>query len=165
MAKVTRRPGPGAKRLKTFLKETHGFVGKVGWFASAHYPDGVPVAYVAVIQEYGYPEGNIPPRLGMRATVEEKRREWAALIARTSKAILAGDMTGRVAMETIGLKAAGDIRKHITSVYQPPLKPDTVRARLAGKNQGKYVLLSVAKPLVHTGHLLATLTNIVEYKG
>lgn len=165
MPKVTRRPGPGAKRLQTFLTQTRGLVGKVGWFASAHYPDGTPVAYVAAIQEYGYPEGNIPPRLGMRATAAEKQREWGALVARTSKAVLAGQMTGHAAMETIGLKAAGDIRKHITGVFQPPLKPDTVRARLAGKNQGKYVLVSIAKPLVHTGHLLATLTNTVEKKG
>lgn len=30
---------------------------KVGFFAHSKYPDGTPVAYVAAIQELGYPAG------------------------------------------------------------------------------------------------------------
>lgn len=165
MAKVTRTPGPAADPLKKALATIAGTVGKVGWFASAHYGTGEPVAYIAAIHEFGSPENNIPPRLGMRATATEKRPEWASVAARGAKAVLAGKMSAPQLMEAIGLKAAGDIRKHIAQVRSPPLKVDTVKARLRGKKQGKVVSITAAKPLVDTGHLLATLSNTVEGKS
>lgn len=162
VATVKRVPGPAATPLDKALRGLKGVVGKVGWFDTAKYPDGTPVAYVAAIQEYGYPEGNIPPRLGMRATSAEKRGEWGGVAEGASRSVLAGKMTGPAAMELLGLKAAGDVRKHISEVTTPPLAVDTVKARLAGKDQGKIVSVTIAKPLVDTGHLLNTLTNMVE---
>lgn len=162
MAQVKRVPGPAAAPLERALAGLKGFVGKVGWFNTAKYPDGTPVAYVAAVQEFGYPEGNIPPRLGMRSTSAEKRGEWGAVAGKASQAVLTGKSTGPQAMEVLGLKAAGDMRKHIAEVTTPPLKVNTVKARLAGKKQGKVVSVTVAKPLVDTGHMLATLTNVVE---
>ena len=162
MPKVTRTPGPAFGPLTKALKTLGDAVGKVGWFETAKYPDGTPVAYVAAVQEFGYPEGNIPPRLGMRVTAAEKQKEWASVAGGASRAVLAGKLTPWQAMETIGLKAAGDVRKHITEVTTPPLKVDTVKARLAGKKQGRVVSVTVAKPLVDTGHLLTTLTSVVE---
>lgn len=148
--------------LQKALAGLKGVVGKVGWFNTAKYPDGTPVAYVAAIQEFGYPEGNIPPRLGMRSTSTEKREEWGAVAGNASRSVLQGKMTAPAAMEIIGLKAAGDMRKHISEVTTPPLKVNTVKARLAGKDQGKVVSVTAAKPLVHTGHLYETLTNVTE---
>lgn len=159
MATVKRVPGPAAMPLQKALAGLKGVVGRVGWFETAKYPNGTPVAYVAAIHEFGSPENNIPPRLGMRATSDEKRGEWGSVAAGASKAVLSGKMTAPAAMEVLGLKAAGDIRKHISEVTQPPLKVDTVKARLAGKKQGNVVSITAAKPLVATGHLLATLTN------
>lgn len=164
MAKVKRVPGPGAKILDAALKDLSKVQGKVGWFASAHYPDGTPVAYVAAIQEFGWPEGNIPPRLGMRETAREKRQEWAKVAENGARRVMQGKATALSVMELLGLKAAGDIRKHIAGVTTPPLKVATVKARLVGRKQGRFVLLSIAKPLVDTGHMLATLTNTVEKK-
>lgn len=136
--------------------------GKVGWFETARYPTGVPVALVAAVNEFGWPEHNIPPRLGMRATADAMRQAWAAVAEHAAKQMVNGKMTAWQAMELLGLKAAGDIRKHITEVTTPPLKVDTVKARLAGKKQGRVVSVSIAKPLVATGHLLTTLTNVTE---
>lgn len=163
MAKVERTPGPGDSRLRVALKGIEGNVGKVGWFATAHYPSGVPVAYVAAVQEFGYPAKNIPPRLGMRATAKEKRPEWASVAEQGAKAVLSGNATAPQLMELIGLKAAGDIRKHITTVQEPPLKPATIARRLAQRSNKKLVG-NLTKPLVFTGHLLTTLTNTTEKK-
>ena len=165
VAKVKRVPGPAFGPLQKALKTLDDAVGKVGWFQTAHYPDGTPVAYVAAIHEFGVPEKNIPPRLGMRATADEKRGEWAKVSEVGAKRILNGQATPWEVMETIGLKAAGDVRKHIANVTSPPLKADTVKARLAGKKQGNVVSVTIAKPLVHTGELLGSLTNTVEAKG
>lgn len=164
VAKVTRTPGPADARLRVAIAGLQGLTGKVGWFKSAHYPDGTPVAYVAVIQEYGYPDGGIPPRLGMRETAQAKRKEWAALVASGARSVLAGKSTGPQVMEALGLKAAGDMRKHIAEVQSPPLKDDTIKARRAQRSD-KVTMGNLSKPLVFTGHLLATLTNTVEKKG
>lgn len=47
------RQGAGLKVLENALKNINGLTTKVGWFPGAKYPNGTPVAYVAVIQEYG----------------------------------------------------------------------------------------------------------------
>lgn len=162
MATVRRVPGPAAAPLKAALAGIDGKVGKVGWFKTAQYPGGVPVALVAAVNEYGWPEHNIPPRLGMRATAERCEPKWASVALGAARKVIAGKMASADAMELIGLKAAADIRKNIASVVSPPLKVNTVKARLSGKKQGRVVSITAAKPLVHTGHLLNTLTNTVE---
>ena len=162
MARVRRVPGPAGQPLKAALAGLNGLEGKVGWFKSAVYPDGTPTALVAAVQEYGWPEHNIPPRLGMRATAAEKQGEWGQWAEGVSKQVLAGSMTGYTAMDSLGGKAAGDLRKHIANVTSPPLKPDTVKARLRGRDQGNVVSITIAKPLVHTGYLLNSLTHVTE---
>ena len=66
-----RVPSPVRERITLAAKELDGKELKVGWFASSKYENGTPAAYVAAIHEFGYPEGNIPPRLGMRGTIQE----------------------------------------------------------------------------------------------
>lgn len=162
--RVIRKPGPGQAALDAAMKGIDGKVGKVGWFKTAHEPDGTPTAYVAAINEFGYPEGNIPPRLGMRATANENKGKYAGTAKVMSQRIIAGQATGADAMEAIGLQAAGDLRKRIATVKTPPLKPSTVRARLAGKKIGKSISITVAKPLVNTKTMLNSVSNVVEDK-
>lgn len=165
MPKVTRTKNIIAQRALDGVIAVGRVEGKVGWFSSAVYPDGgPPVALVAAVNEFGWPEHNIPPRLGMRATAEASKTAWAAIAASVAKRVAQGKLTPAAAMEIITAKAAGDVRKHITEVHEPPLKVDTVKARLAGKKQGRVVSITIAKPLVHTGYLLNSLTNQVEAK-
>jgi hypothetical protein len=158
LAKITRKAGPGEKILKLAVQGFDHLTGKVGWFASARYPNGVPVAYVALIQEMGYEEGGIPPRLGMRTTAERKQKEWGAVAKSGSVAVMHGTATPHQVMDTLGLKAAGDLRKHITEVTKPPLKQSTIDARRR-KMADKKTIGLLTKPLVASGHMLATLTN------
>lgn len=164
MAKIVRKPGPGAANLAAALRQIDGKVGKVGWFKTSHYPDGTPVAYVASVHEYGFPKGGIPPRLGMRATIAAHRPDYQRTAQVMAKRVINGQATGFDALEALGLQAAADVRKRIATVTQPPLKVATVKARLAGKKQGNVVSVTIAKPLVHTKVLLNTLTNTVEDK-
>jgi hypothetical protein len=161
MPTVTRKPGPDADRLRVFVAGLDGLRGKVGWFESSHYPNGVPVAYVAAIQEFGYPAGGIPPRLGMRATAKEKTGEWREVARRGAKAALKGGTSAYAAMELLGLKAAGDVRKHISQVTSPPLKAATIQARLR-KRSNKSKVGNLTKPLVDSGELIDSLTNRTE---
>jgi hypothetical protein len=165
MPKVTRKVNATAMRALDGIVALGRYDGKVGWFETARYPGGTSVAMVAAVHEFGWPEHNIPPRLGMRATAEEQRGAWQGVSQQAAKAVAGARITPQKAMEQITAKAAGDVRKHIATVTTPPLKVDTVKARLAGKKQGRVVSVTIAKPLVHTGVLLNTLTNMVVPKA
>jgi hypothetical protein len=167
--KTVRTPGPGQQRLHALLEGLKtDKVGKVGFFPSAAYEDGTPVAYVAAIQEFGYPEGHIPPRPFMRPTMEAQQGEWKGVARQGAKAVLAGNATGDDVLEAIGLKAAGDIRKTISTISGPSLAESTILGRLyrlAGNKGRGSVTLSLTKPLVASGILLGSVTHAVEAPG
>lgn len=161
--KIKQTPGPAYYPLKAAIKGLKGAQARVGWFESAQYPDGTPVAGVASVQEYGSAKKSIPPRLGLRATKEDKKSEWAGVANTLAKKVVNGVIPPPGLMDGIGAKAAGDFRRHITQVQSPALAAATVRARAsryasAKKGKAKSLPLSLAKPLVDTGILLNTLT-------
>lgn len=173
---VHRKPGAGGatlQRLQVALRELDGITGKTGWFETAKYADGTPVAYVAAIQEFGAvlrpddglglasqwmgenegPAGGfIPPRPFMRPAVAKHGQEWMDLLAKGAKAALAGKFTAVEVMESVALRAAGDIGKQISAVMTPPLAPSTIAAK------------GFSKPLVDTGLMLQSVTGIAEAK-
>jgi hypothetical protein len=162
--KVKRIPGPGAKQLEKVLSELKSNkVGKVGWFKSAKYEDGTQVAYVAAIQEFGDPGNNIPARPFMRPTLRSKQNGWRENINQLAKLVIKGESSLENLFETVGLKAAGDIREKITTIQSPKLADATIAARLR-KRADKKTVGNLTKPLVDTEVLLNTLTNIVEDK-
>lgn len=164
---TVRRSGPGIASLTVALRELHGLEAKVGWFESARYKDGTPVAYVAAIHEFGavtrlakaaeaYQAGGqgakpvvIPPRPFMRPTVAAKSQAWIDLLGQGAKASLTGGPRPRDVLEMVALRAAGDIAKTIRSIQTPPLSPLTV-ARKGHR-----------KPLVDTGQMIQSLTGAV----
>lgn len=177
-----RREGPGLQSLAVALKDLDGVQGKVGWFESAKYTDGTPVAHVAAIQEFG--SGAIPPRPFMRTTLAEKQGEWGQQLEAGAGAVLDGKATARQVLEATMLRAAGDVAKKIASIYTPPLSPLTLLARQsAGSNKrlsGAKELGALAreldkgppnvggvstKPLVWTGQMIQSVTGVVEPDG
>lgn len=150
---VRRQPGPSAATLSVALKALDGLTGKTGYFETAKYADGTPVAYVAAIHEFGYPDGGIPMRATMRPTASEKGRpggEWSQVAARGARAALNGQTTPAAALEALTLVAAGDVAKAISALTTPPLDPRTIAAK------------GFAKPLVETGLMLQSVTGVVE---
>lgn len=135
-----------------------GIQTKVGWFEGNKYPDGTPVAYVAAVQEFGYAEGNIPPRPYFRPTIEAEQKKWATIIGDGARKVIKGSMTPHQALDRVGLVAAGDVRAAIAAVTTPALAPSTLAARKARGNGS-------AKPLVDTRVMLPTLTHVTESAG
>lgn len=162
--KVKRTPGPGQKELKIALTGLDGKSGRAGWFESAKYPDGMPVAYNALIQEVGVPEKNIPPRLGLRNLVKVRKPAWRQIADSGVRAIMNGNQTIGGVMEGLGGAAAGDIRKRITEVTSPPLKPATVIARARKHSNFKGLKSWSIKPLIDTKLMLNTATHDVVDK-
>jgi len=154
-------------KVRAKLQEiSEGFVkedAKVGWFPTAVYPNGTPVAYVALIQEMGAPAAHIPPRPFIKPTVNAQRTVWAALLRDGAKAVIKGKFTAHQVLDGVGIQAAGDIRKTITQIVSPPLAPTTIAAR-ARRLASKEVTPTLAKPLIDTGLMMESTTNAVGPK-
>ena len=152
---------------------------KVGWFDSAKYEDGTPVAYVALIQEKGAPAAGVPARPFIQPTVDKKSHEWTKAIADGAKAVLAGRSTADDVLSVVGAVAAGDIQKQIASNAVEALSPTTVLLRkwrregkvITGKTVGEAAAAVKADPslingvnadpLQDTGTLSDTITHQV----
>lgn len=183
MAKLIRNPGPMAERLWVATAELQRKQAKVGWFESAKYEDGTPVAYVAAINELG-PHA----RPFMRPTIQERTQVWKAVGKKGAKQVLDGEADAGHMFDMLGLQASGDIAKTITKITDPPLSPVTLLLRKRKKAGDKITGKTVGeahrevnfvgprqkldttldfsgvstKPLVDTGIMLNTLTYIVE---
>lgn len=159
----SRVKGEGRKNLEIAFRQRalHGKVGKVGWIKRNTYPNGTSVALVAAVQEFGYPPKNIPPRSFMRTTIAEHQISWRKVAFNGAQKVVAGKASSGYVMEQIGLKAAGDIRKKITTIIHPPLKPATI-ARRKARYADKSTIGLLTKPLIDTKRMLNTLTNSVE---
>ena len=120
---------------------------KIGFLENATYPDGTSVAMVAAIQEFGAPSVGIPPRPFFRNMIAAHAGEWpdaaAALIKKN-------DYDTAKVLGQIGEGIAGQLRQSIVDLTDPPLKPSTIKRK------------GFDKPLVDTGHLLASVSYEVS---
>lgn len=175
-------PGPALQALQTAIKGLTRAESRVGWFPSAKYEDGTPVAGVMMVQEFGSSKRGIPPRPTMRPTVAAKQPTWAKQAAGASRAVLAGSLPPTGAVEALAMMAEADVRRAIIDLKSPPLSILTLLARKHRKNTGRKVaggkelgqidrtareagppdVSGVStKPLNDTGFALATLTHEV----
>ena len=143
------------KQLDAFVKHLEGMKGmtvNVGFFEDSKYDSGVPVAYVAVIQEFGSPRQGIPPRPFMRPTCVANATKWQQQFAKGSADVADGKLTWLQVFEQLGLKAAGDTRKTISKIQTPPLSPVTLQLR-AWKKAG--VKITKKSQVLQAAHLVA----------
>ena len=160
--KVTRKAGKIEALRQTVTALDHAR-GRVGWFPSAVYEGGQPVAGVAVVQEFGSTKRGIPPRSFMRSTATEKRGDWAKTSADLARAAAQGKLPPANVMPALALAAEGHVRATITKISDPPLAEATIEARKRRlANGGAGAKSTITKPLVDTGILLNTLTSEVE---
>jgi len=162
MAAAYRVPGAsGWNKLNLALDQLAGKQSKAGYFETAKYEDGTPVAYVAAIHEFGSPEQGIPPRPTMRPAIDHNRTAWARLAAKGAKAVINGKAGAEQVMDSIAALAAGNIQEEIAALTAPPLKPATVAARRR-RYADKQTTGNLTKPLVDSGLMLASVTHAVE---
>ena len=156
--KTTLKIDPMINRLLGMkMKDARGYV---GWFEDSKYDDNTKVGDVAFWQEYGTKRG-IPQRPFMRPAKFHNEKNWTDLILQEVRKCYKEGKPLSVAMERLGLVAQGNIQDEIRSVYEPPLKEATIKARL--RRRGKQVVTaSITKPLIDTGVMLASVQHKVE---
>jgi hypothetical protein len=158
------RKREGVEQVRIAVKGLDGTTGKVGYFETAKYPDGTPVAYVAAIQEFGAQEQGIPARPTMRPTIAAQSSEWSRQFGAGARAVVNGRATAVQVMGAVGMLAAGDVAKAVAALTAPPLAEATIdkrRSRYADKNKTG----NLSKPLVDTSIMVGSITHAVETGG
>lgn len=129
-----------------------------GFFESAKYTDGTPVAYIAAIQEFGYPEGNIPSRAFFRNAIKANEKKWQSASSQLMLSVIEGKLSKEQALEQLGQSMKGDIQESILDGEFESLKQSTLDARQSRKRTA-----GVAnKPLIDTGHMMRSVDYAVE---
>ena len=134
----------GGTKLEAALAELASKVAvpatlRVGWLENAKYPDGTPVAFAAIMTEYGNPGRGQPARPAFRNMIAEKSGEWPSAIAGLLKD---NDLDVMKALELAGTAIAGQLRESIATITSPPLKPSTIKRK------------GFDKPWIDSGHAL-----------
>jgi hypothetical protein len=157
--------------LKELAKKMGGGVVRVGFLEGAKYPSGVPVAYIAYLDEFGH-GGNFPSpaRPYFRTMVKETSHDWPAQMAHLIKLY---DYNGHKVLNGMGGIIAGDLRESIENFNGVLLSPttlvlrdrfwtnpqdititDVLAAQEGAKKGAPAATGTQAKPLVWTGVML-----------
>jgi uncharacterized protein YcfJ len=119
----------GLKELEKTLNGLSKKTLQAGWFDSAKYDDGTPVAGVAAVQEFGSPKMNIPAAGFVRQTIDAQQKTWSDLVASGAKAVVNGKATYEQVLSGLGLQVQGDIQESIINTNRPALSPITIALR------------------------------------
>ena len=134
--------GDASKALKKVFKSFGSLDIRIGIPSdAAPYPDGTPVAMVAMVHEFGSPSKGIPERSFMRSTIDENQPKYIGMAQRGVKKVIAGKIALTKVANLIGLAVAGDMQQKIVELKTPANAPSTIKAK--GSDN----------PLVDTGHL------------
>ncbi len=110
-----------AKSMKTGFGKSYVTVGVHEDAGS--YPDGTPVAEVAIYNEFG--TENAPERSFMRSTMKEtqqRRKEWTR---QALQKVIQGKIGETKALEMIGMRMQVAVQNKIKSNVPPPNAPST----------------------------------------
>lgn len=136
------------KLLKALATEASLSVGVHQEEGSATREDGATIADVAVFQEFG--TSTIPARSFVRGWFDGAESENANMIKASAKAVAARQVkdTGQ-AMERLGVRFSGDMKKRIIAGLSPELADSTVERK------------GSSTPLIDQGQLIGAITHKV----
>jgi hypothetical protein len=116
----------GGDKLEKAMQELARKLGrggevKIGYLAAARYPNGVSVALVGALNEFG--TSRAPPRPAIRNMLKEKSKDWPASAA----AILQNTHNDvPLTLQLLGEGIKGQWQAAIRDLWDPPLAPSTV---------------------------------------
>jgi len=152
--KVTRKTNINISKA---VKSVDSIKAKVGFFSSAKYEDGTPVAQIAIQNEYGIPQKKIPPRPFMRPTLDNQGK-WKTIFRSGLKgAFKSGNFVKP--FELVAITARADVKDSITKVTKPALSEATIKARQNRRGKKKQTKTG-NKPLQDTN----TMFEAVQYE-
>lgn len=155
MARVNVRTssrGDAAKTLQKFIKELDAEDVLVGVPRGAKEDNGMSIALIASVHEFGSPKRNIPERSFLRAGIRASTEDISKIAARQLKLIAKDQQTPSNAIQMLGLAGQAAVQKYIRHGDFEPLSPRTIEAKGSDK------------PLIDTGNMLQSITYEVRKK-
>ena len=147
----------GWKRILRDVKDADKTFVKVGILDSAGSHDGIGMATLGTIHEYGAPGAGIPSRPFMRQTFERIKNQIIRLNKNELGLIFQGKSNVIRSLKKLGVFCQTEIRREFTTGKFEPLKPATIRAKTVGKKKG-------TTPLIDTGRLRNSINYEIENK-
>lgn len=141
MVKVTGGDGLEKALANIAAKVSRAASVDIGFLEGATYPDGTSVPMVAAIQEFGAPSVGVPPRPYFRSMIVQKSPEWPKAVG---DLLRANDYDAQKTLAQTGEAIKGQLQQSIIDTNSPPLAQSTIDRK------------GSSKPLVDTGHLLAS---------
>lgn len=162
-----------ANALRKIADRMGGGSVRVGFLEGATYPDGTPVAAVAYWNEFGH-GGNFPapPRSFFRTMISKNSPGWGKKMAGLAKLT---NYDGLTVLKLMGEEISGELKQSIIETNAPELSPttlilrakfwtnpqaitisDVLEAQRAVAQGASGAVATQAKPLVWTGHMLAS---------
>lgn len=124
----------GMRTIVAAIGDTKGRRVEAGWFSNAPRPvgaTGLTMAGLAAVHEFGAPSVGVPARPMLRPVADSRRARWRRVLLDTMRAALLRGRrdAGAAALATLGGVMEADIKRHITTLRSPPLRPATVAAK------------------------------------
>ena len=127
------------KALEKFVKSVGHKSVSIGYFDDLRYDEtGLSAGHVAILNEFGVPEHNQPPRPFLRTTVRKKSRQWKDIM---SDEFIHSQNWDKMLNE-VAQACRDDISESIAKWKEPPNAPATIKKK--GAND----------PLVDTGNMM-----------
>lgn len=148
-------------RIKARLMQTSPRQIDVGWFDEAKYPDGTPVAWIAMLNEYGFMttgkyQGYHPPRPFFRSFLKDYITNNILVhsnIAPKVAAVAEGKLSWAALHNQIGQQLVEWVKKKILETTNPHNTPLTISIK------------GFDDPLIETGRMYDTVRYKLSRKG
>jgi len=134
------------KRLEDLKKSLKNARVKVGVIKKKVYADGLSVAEVAVLHEFGSTSKGVPERSFIRETMAQQEKALMAYAKKEANKVLDGTQSTKTAIEKLGIFAQAEILKKFTN------NDWQENSKLTIKNKKS------AMPLIDTGQLRQSIT-------
>lgn len=139
--------------LERIPEEFENLVAQVGFPSGFSYENGMSVAEVAAINEFGAPAAKVPARPFMTPTVKNYQEDWVKMVSKDVPKVALGKLTAFDVLDKLGRVAAMNMKEQITNTNYPPNAPSTIARK--GFNA----------PLRDTFYMRDTVQNAVNRTG
>ncbi|MEX2901317.1 hypothetical protein AB3967_08305 [Pseudomonas rhodesiae] len=117
------------------------------------YEDGLTIATVAAVNNFGSADGLIPERPFLAPAITKGAPQYQRLAEVMIPKILSGEMTIQTLLEQMGNLAEGHVKQEITDIRTPPNAASTIVAK--GSDN----------PLIDTGALRQSIRYVIDDTG
>ncbi|EMW1017612.1 hypothetical protein AAEK50_004545 [Serratia marcescens] len=114
------------------------------------YEDGVPIAVIGAVQEFGSADGRVPERSFLRVPLRQNQDNIKKAFSALAGQVTRGEISAFQMLDQVGARAAGYCQEAIEAGIAPANAPSTI------KQKGS------STPLINQGILKGAITHVVE---